>query len=224
MSIDKIMDELGNDLNWWEKQFSSMSNNPDIWGQAFDKILKITKLNSNRKFLNYRNDLLLIQQEARKKGVNLGHLYDRDAEGIPTGYLIGYVIVEGEKFGADWGRWQEDFDEFTKKQKELFREKYGARELSRMRESQRAVLWHKFYNKAYKDWHKENSITTVEKDAKGRVIRYVNAPNPAKDKYGSDKYEKLTDDQKTILDRYIKWKKTQDSKLPNGATLLFRAP
>jgi hypothetical protein len=114
MSIDKIMDELGNDLNWWEKQFSSMSNNPDIWGQAFDKILKITKLNSNRKFLNDRNNLLLLQQEARKRGVNLGHLYDRDAEGVPTGYLIGYVMVEGEKFGADWGRWQEDFDEFTK--------------------------------------------------------------------------------------------------------------
>ena len=224
MSIDKIMDELGNDLNWWEKQFSSMSNNPDIWGQAFDKILKITKLNSNRKFLNDRNNLLLLQQEARKRGVNLGHLYDRDAEGVPTGYLIGYVMVEGEKFGADWGRWQEDFDEFTKQQKELFKEKYGARELSRMRESQRAVLWHKFYNKAYKDWHKENSITTVEKDAKGRVIRYINVPNPAKDKYGSDKYEKLTDDQKFILDRYIEWKEAQDSQLPNGATLLFRAP
>ena len=93
-----------------------------------------------------------------------------------------------------------------------------------MRESQRAVLWHKFYNKAYKDWHKENSITTVEKDAKGRVIRYVNVPNPAKDKYGSDKYEKLTDDQKFILDRYIEWKEGQDAVLPNGATLLFRAP
>jgi len=32
LTIEQIMDELGNDLNWWERYFSSMSNNPDIWG------------------------------------------------------------------------------------------------------------------------------------------------------------------------------------------------
>ena len=228
LTIDKIMDELGNDLNTWERWFSSMSNNPDIWGQAFDKIVKITKLNSNRKYLSDRNILLLIQQEAQRRKVNFTHLYDRDEDGIPTGYLIGYVkIVDKEsgkeqKVGVDWGKWQEEFDVFTEKQREAFKKKYGAAKLASMRDAHRAVLWHKFYNKAYKDWHKENSLTTAEKGSNGKTVRYISVPNPAK--YKSDKYDSLTDDEKFILDSYAEWKSQQDSLLPHGATLTFRAP
>ena len=136
----------------------------------------------------------MLHQEAKKRGVNIGHLYDRDENGVPSGYLIGFVDIEGDRVGVDWGRWQEDFDEFTKQQREAFQEKYGARELSKMRDAQRAVLWHKFYNKAYRDWHKENSVTMVEKDDKGNITKWINVPNPHRNKYGSDKYEKLTDD------------------------------
>lgn len=224
LSMDRIIEELGNDLNWWERYFSSMSNNPDLIGQAFDKVIKIAKLRANAKCLEDKNALLILQQEAKKRGVNVGHLYDRDSEGIPTGYLIGFVDIDGDRVGVDWGRWQEDFDTFTEQQREAFKEKYGAIELAKMRDAQKAVLWHKFYNKAYRNWHKENSVTMVEKDDKGNITKWINVPNPHKNKYGSDRYEKLNNDQKFILERYIEWKQMTDSKLPQGSSLLFRAP
>jgi len=31
-------------------------------------------------------------------------------------------------------------------------------------------------------------------------------PNPSKEKYGSDKYDKLSKDEKDVLDEYLKWK------------------
>jgi hypothetical protein len=132
--------------------------------------------------------------------VNIGHLFDRDEKGVTSGYLIGYINYEGEKLGVDYGRWQEDFEEFTKKQREAFETKYGKRELAKMSENQRAVLWHKFYDKKYNDWHKQNSVTVVQRNDKGDIVKWINMPHPSMAKYGSDKYDKLSTNEKEILD------------------------
>lgn len=217
VTVQQLIDFLAEDINWWESYFASMSNNSDIIGQAFDKILKVTKQQANAKTIEERNDLLLLKREAEAKKVNFSHLYDRDEDGIATCYLKGYVEIEGEKVGVDWGKWSEDFENFIKTSKEAFQQKYGRKKLNSLRDAQKALLWGKFIHKEYVEWHKENSISVVKANGKREY-------QPSPKKYRSQAYDNLTDNQKIILDKYLDIKKKLDKKLGDNQTQLFRAP
>lgn len=212
--VTKLLDTLGSDISWWSKSFRSMSNNPDIIGQAFDKVCKVTKMRANAAFLEDRNELLQLLDQAKANNINFDRLVERDEYG-PTGYI---------KQQLDWGRWHRDFQDMVEAAKEEFTEKYGKRKLNTMRDAEKAVLWHKFFNERYKKWHKENSDTIVERNADGKITKWINKPKDTPNKYHSDSYSELSDKERAFIDRYMEIKARLDSKLPEGSTETARLP
>lgn len=155
--LEYIIDDFAHEVHWFDTHFRTMSNNPDIMGQALDKVLKEMKYNGQRNFLDEQSKLLDIMDYADAHKINFDKFYTW-TDNAPSGYLIGYVEDPKTKIkmGVDWGKWANDFEEFKNNAKREFKKEYRDALRTGM-DAQIAVLWSNFFDAKYKEWHQVHS-------------------------------------------------------------------
>ena len=244
---DLITGEGMEDIDIFHRYLGSMSNNPDVIGQIANKLVKTTNKTADDLTIRYQERLIALKERAKKLGLNVADLVEKDENGIPTGNLITppashtkngdqeedsiYDTYMGELNyvpAVHYGSWEKARDEFKKQAWEDF--KAANPDWKNMSGFIRGFKWDQYFRPLMKDWNAHNSIKVEIKDPKTHEVLYVKwVPNAI---YASDQWDNLKakypDKDGESLERWLydfrQIKYELDSMLPVGATTSYRLP
>lgn len=253
ISIQDLIEGTGmDDIDIFHRYIGSMSNNPDIIGQLVDKLVKSANKTADDQTRKFQDRLIIMKDRAKKLGLDIEDLIEKDENGIPTGNIItppAYRTAEGnaeEDFiyeayedeaskaglsripAVEYGRWEEDREKHKKEHWEKFKEKH--KNWKNMSGFARGYAWDEYYRDEYKKFNEQHSIKVEIKDPSTGEVLYVKwVPNLT---YSTDRWEELRLKYKPTADDSLdKWmydfmemKKELDSKLPLGSTVSYRLP
>lgn len=254
ISIADMVDGLGmSDIDIFHRYIGAMSNNPDIIGQIVDKVVKSANKIADDLTLKDREALIILEDRAKKLGIKMEDLFERDEEGNYTGNFItppaqptenqneeeDFIFQaylddlqtddKDEVYAVDHGKWERARNEFKKAKWEEFKQNYPDWET--MSGFARGWSWDEFFGPEMKEWNQLNSIRVVVTDDQGNA-KYVKwVPNQI---YKTDAWDNLKEKYKqpqNSEDNITRWmhdymaiKQRLDALLPPGSTLSYRAP
>lgn len=245
---DIVTGEGMEDIDVFHRYLGSMANNPDVIGQIADKVVKTANKTADDLTIRYQERLIILKERAKKLGLDVADLVERDENGLPTGNLITppasytkdnempeedaiydtYMSELGYVPAVHYGSWEKARDEFKKQAWEDF--KAGNPDWSTMSGFTRGFKWDQYFRPLMKDWNAHHSIKVEVKDPKTHDVLYVKwVPNAI---YASDQWDNLKtkypdkdgDSLEKWLYDYRKIKQELDSMLPVGSTTSYRLP
>jgi len=251
---DAISGEGLDDIDIFHQYLGSMSNNPDIIGQIVDKLVKTANKTADDRTLKDKEKLLILEDRARKLGLNTADLVELDDNGMPTGNIlmpparpgdgeVGFVcrayMAELNTDNPDdvpavnYGKWERAREAEKLKLWEEFKTKNPGWE--GMNSYVRGKKWDEFLRPKMKKWNKANSLKVEITDAAGEVLYVKWVPNLVyrddawdnlKQKVSSQKVssQKNGDTIEKWVRDYLKIKENLDAMLPIGSTTSHRLP
>lgn len=197
-SIENVLKNASSDTSMLQYWLTSMSDNPDILLQIFDKIYKRQLTEKRLNTIDISKRILALGKEFENKGLkDYSFMFESDKR-----HYVGVDIRNGVNVAAD----RSAYEAAKKKYFKTLDAKYG----------KFPVVGSTEYNtkkKAIKDWITNNNILITEEDgSKHYIIDYNKFPS---------KYSTFTSTQKEFYNRWLELKEELDSKLPSKTTTLF---
>ena len=254
ISIDDMVRGNGFcDIDIYHRFLASMANNPDAIGQIVDKLVKMSNKKADDLAIHYKEQLNILKNRAKKLGLNVEDLVERDENGIPTGNFItppasatesgnteeDYIFQKyledvgddpSKVYAVNHGEWERRREEHKKKHWEIFKKNNPGWE--KWSGLVRGLKWDEYYRPEYKKWNATNSLKVEGKTKEGyKFSRWV--PNKV---YKTDAWDKLNakvesskgkgnrDSLNAWMHDYMKIKEQLDDMLPPGATMHYRMP
>ena len=246
---DMITGEGMEDIDIFHRYLGSMSNNPDVIGQIVDKLVKTANKTADDETIKNQEQLIILEDRAKKLEINIEDLIERDDEGIPTGNMItppaspteygnseedavyeAYMAELGYSPAVHYGSWEKAREEFKKAMWEEFKNNNPG--IESMSGFTKGYKWDAFLRPRMKKWNAENSIRVDIKDPQTGDTLYVKwVPNAI---YASKQWDNLKakyPSKRGANDNLDKWmhdfrrlKEKLDAKLPQGSTTSYRLP
>ena len=208
-NFDYLLDNLENDINFFDKFFSAMADSGDIIGEIVDKAMKQANKEADDMTNKVWDDLKAIEERARKAGVKDPQvIYERDPK---TGKLTGNLIDQ-----LLWGVWEKEYEDFMKEQKKVFVEQHANDpNFINRSELEKTLAWQAYFEPIRKAWHKEHSTFKPDEGWIPKDSMYHN--------YEYDKLAKSNPGAIQLLHEIMSTKEMLDSMVNNGMPI-HRAP
>ena len=142
--IEDFMKHLENDINFFERWVTSMSNNPDIVGQIVDKSVKHANKISDDLTYNDYEELEEIKKRfeylKKKKLISsLREILEVDSSNNLTGNLISEL---------NFGEWEDSFNKMKEEAREEFNRLYP--NTDNLSDIAKGILWNNYFKPKYK--------------------------------------------------------------------------
>lgn len=203
--IEDLLRYMGEDVNWYERWLSSMSNSSDVIGQLADRSVKLANKYADDMTIQTQDRLRVLLKSLEDIGIKNTDVF---CEVSPkTGKLTGNIVSP-----YVWG----DYEDSWMAMKRQAREDFMANtNLEGKSSFEKSMLWGQYFKPIARQWHKDNSQwDETEK-------KYI--PNS---KYISQQYNETIRGtaKQGWLNQYMNLKRELDSFLPDGSTAAHRMP
>lgn len=211
--ISRLIEELQEDDNWFDRWLSSAANSSDIIVQLAYKARTIAANRADTLTAKAWNNIESLHQEfkelAKKLKISESELTERFLErSNNTGRMTGNYLSD-----RNHGDWENNFEEFKRDKKKEWRNSHP--EYSGLPKLEQDYYWQEYFDPLYKEWHKQNSHWDEESERYVPVTRYdseYEERNLSVDYY-NDQYDSLSIDEKGLLNKIISEKEKSDDLL-----------
>lgn len=88
VTLEKILDHANRDLGFMDRYISAMNEADDILLTLIDKAVKQKKYERDQELIQYKAVISKLDEELRQAGYSTDFMFEKDANGVPTGKLI----------------------------------------------------------------------------------------------------------------------------------------
>lgn len=209
MTLETILDHANRDLGFMDRWISAMSESDDALLTLIDKGVKQKKWERDQELIKLKAYISKLDEDLRKAGYTTEFMYEKDANGIPTGNIISEY--DFESYNKEYKEYIEHLRAIGKKGPELHRE------IVRWKNKKvngKPRLIPVFLNKEHEDDYNNNPETA----------RYPEmVPNPEVYSKNADRINKLPKAQQEYYRAIMELKKQMMDKIPSRGQRLYRA-
>ena len=218
MSLTEILDHADKDINFVDRWLSAMSDADDAFLTLFDQIVKNQQYERDMEMVEWNARIATADEKLRKAGYSSDFMFERDAEGIPTGRIISIY---------DWDTYNKEL----RAQMSLLREQQERLGKDNKWYSKRLSQWKngtdKSHNprliKVYVDpemerLHQEKGDRAVPDDA-----IYEMMPNPKVYSKNANLINNLAPAQREYYEAMMNIKRTMMTKIPHRGQGIYKA-
>ena len=207
-SMKDLVENLEEDISFYDRWFSSMANSGDIVGGIVDKVTKQANKQADDMTNSIWDALKALEEQMHTilKVDDPAKFYERDKNGNLTGCIMSEKL---------WGVWEQEYNDFMQEKKREFLEQYkDDQNFHSKSESEKAMIWQVFFESSRKNWHASHSKFNSEE---GRW-----EPNDSS-QYHNDEFDRLTTQERQWLGELMEIKRQLD-QLVGESMPLHRAP
>lgn len=212
MALDQILDHASKDISYADRWLTAMSDADNALLGIFDSIVKNQQYERDIEANDYRDEIAAADKKLRDAGYSSDFMYERDAEGVPTGRIISEYDWETynnelkDKI-RELRQWQQD----ENKTDDDYRKR-----LRRWKNSNSRLI-EVYVNPEYERMAKEGKKNLIPEDAITELM-----PNPkVYDRY-ANRIEQLAPAQKEYYEKMMFIKRTMMTKIPHRGQAIYR--
>lgn len=193
MSVEALLKQAENDIGAIDAFICSLGESRSPILSVVHEMVVRRQAARDRKLNDHVQYIQSITKRLNDAGYKTDFVYERDEEGIPTGFYIGPYQIS---------KWYKDRDAEAKRLASLGLEDWRVKA-------------------QMKSWEASHMKTIIDEDNNQVIIPYFKGKD-GNNIYESKSLDKLTDAQREYYEAIINLKKMQDEKLPLAGDLLFR--
>ena len=158
ITLEQLVKNLEEDINFFDRWFSSMANSGDIICEIVDKVTKEANKQADTLTNEVWDTLKALKEELSELGISDPvKFYEKDVNGNLTGNLISDKL---------WGVWEQQYNDFMQEKKEEFLKAHevskGVYDFDNKTDFEKALMWQAYFDSFRKNWHKQHSIFNTE--------------------------------------------------------------
>lgn len=218
MSLDTILDHAERDINYVDRWLSAMSDADDSLLSLMDSIVKNQQYERDMEMIDINARIAAADKKLRSAGFSADFMYERDADGVPTGRIIS--IYDWDAYNADLKneiqrlrQWQKDND------------KTDAEYRKRLRQWKNGTDGHHnprlvkvYVNPDIDADYREHGDKAVPDDAVYELM-----PNPKVYSKNAERINSLSEAQQEYYNTMMDIKRRMMKKIPHRGQAIFRA-
>jgi hypothetical protein len=202
-----IMETASEDVTWWRKNLGGFKNSRSPVLKIIGRVVKDIISHVHRYTMRTKNNLLFLQENAEKAGLNTKEFYEKDANGNRTGFIIS--DYHRQKFNDAKSQVILDIKEELGYEPDEFMDKG-------LLNKEQLKVWSRHWTQFYA----ENTVKEVKREeirlATNEIVITENIVRVPNHKYTNHKFKKLMQNPaiKEYYDALIETKTTELRKLP----------
>lgn len=216
MELHEILEHADRDINFVDRWLSAMSDADDAFLTIIDGLVKNQQYERDMEMIEWSAQINLADEELRKAGYTSDFMYERDAEGVPTGRIISPY---------DW----DTFNEQLKQKKNELWEKGKRGQAFRKAIDRWMIETDSNHNSrtimVYIDQDTGTIHQVKDKKQVPSNAKIERMPNPQFEGYGKNinVFESLAPAQKTYYNKMMAIKTKMMTKIPHRGQYIYNA-